>query len=167
VTPDPHHPGGNSPDPEHPQDRPSLRLQMAAVLLRCGEPPQQVAARTRVPLALIELIAEEISSTDAQRPTQSAAADVHPATVPATAADADLAEARAMVRRGRRRVMLVRIVLVALAVNLAASVAADLGHHPALGVVSVILAPTLILALIWTSTHPPRPHRPRPLPPQH
>ena len=162
MTPDPSRPGGTSPGPGHPQDRPSLRLRLAAALLRSGEPPEQVARRTRVPLALINLLADEITATAAGGPTQVEA--VREAMVAATEAAADRDEARAVVRRGRRTVVLFRIGLVAIAVNLAASITADLGHHYALGVVSVVLAPTLVLGLIWSITRPPRrrPHRHRP-----
>ncbi len=168
MAPDASHPGGAGPGRGHPQDRPSLRLRMAAVLLPSGEAPQRVAERTRVPRALIDLLAEEISITGATSATQ---ADVQPATVVATevdhaaihpptsaatgAAEAYLVGARA--RWGRRRVLGFRLGLVTVAVNLVTSIVADLGHHYMLAVVSVILAPALVLGLIWSVTRRPRP----------
>jgi len=139
---------------------------MAAALLRSGETPQRVAARSRVPLALIELIADEISITEAAHATEVDETDTDRAMTAvierdaAVEREAHLAAARAAVRWGRRRVLLARMVLVALAVNLAASITADLGHHHLLGVVSVVLAPTLVLGLLWSLTRPAR-RRPR------
>ena len=160
------HRGGTGPGPGDPQDRPSLRLRMAAALLQSGDDPEQVAERTRVPLALIELLAEEITTTGSTNPVDSTA-DVDAAEL--DAAELDAAEAaqmahlwrrRELTRRVRRRVLLFRIGLVVIAVNLLASVIADLDHHYLLGLVSVILAPVLVLAMIWSLTQPPR-RRPR------
>lgn len=160
------HRGGTGPGPGDPQDRPSLRLRMAAALLQSGDDPEQVAERTRVPLALIELLAEEITTTGSTNPVDSTA-DVDAAEL--DAAELDAAEAaqmahlwrrRELTRRVRRRVLLFRIGLVVIAVNLLASVIADLDHHYLLGLVSVILAPVLVLAMIWSLTQPAR-RRPR------
>jgi len=52
---------------------------------------------------------------------------------------------------------------VVIAVNLLASVIADLDHHYLLGLVSVILAPVLVLAMVWSLTQPPRRRPRRPL----
>ncbi len=152
---------------QYPDQRPSLRLRMAAVLLRDGDTPQQVAEKVRVPLALIELLAEEITTTE-KDPTPKGAAALDAAALHA-ALDAE-AEAQAeyvwgrveLARRVRRRAVLFRLGLVAIAVNLVVSVAADLGHQYVLGLVSVILAPALVLGLIWSLTRRPRrrPHRP-------
>lgn len=53
------------PDPDH---RPSMRILLAARLLRDGHEPATVSARTQVPCALVDLIDSEIQ---AGRPVQS------------------------------------------------------------------------------------------------
>jgi hypothetical protein len=50
--------GPRGPDGLPRADRPSIRVAMAASLLRHGRDPVRVAERTQVPLALVELLAE-------------------------------------------------------------------------------------------------------------
>lgn len=52
------------PVPSRPVDhdrRPSLRLRVALTRLRHGEDPADVAAATKVPLALVEVLADELT----------------------------------------------------------------------------------------------------------
>ncbi len=102
---------------------------LAAVLLRRGDSIIEVAARTRVPLALLEMVREELDSNgEAPR-----------AQIPQPARFGSS-------RRTRRKLGALVIVVTALA-NITACVTALLWHNPTLGMLTGIVAIALVVAV--------------------
>jgi hypothetical protein len=58
-------PAPRRPDHDH---RPSMRVRVAASMLRRGHDPHAVAEATRVPLALVDLIGEQLDTHPAASP---------------------------------------------------------------------------------------------------
>ncbi|NHN55822.1 hypothetical protein G9U51_08545 [Calidifontibacter sp. DB0510] len=128
-------------DPDH---RASYRVLLVAARLRRGDDPARVAASTGVPLALVELIADELATRAGDDSTRKPSA--HP---------------RPQRRRRRRKTFIAAVIaLEAVAIgNIVATITAALHHVPALAALTGVLSILLILS-VWAlarSITPPPP----------
>ena len=149
-------PPSPSPDGRPDQDdRPSIKIGVAASMLRRGYPPLDVANATDVPLALVELIATEhhphISRLRAPTPPVRATSSM--LAEPDSATDDHLAKPNLWVppeESGPSRWWAVRIccaaVLVVL-VSIGLAVVADVTHNSVFAIFAVIFAPLLLTLL--------------------
>jgi hypothetical protein len=163
------------PDHDH---RPSMRMLVAASMLRHGHNPRAVAEATAVPLALVDLIGDQLDTHPATSPPPPAThrspdhragndiigADPRP---PATSTNM-VGLLRAQQRHARRRALIAAAALMGWVINLGLSATADIIHLPTLGVTSLILAPLLVVVFVLnaTSRSPRRPRTHRGAPPR-
>jgi hypothetical protein len=114
-------------------DRASVRIRLAALMLRRGDDVGEVSVATDVPVALLELLRAEVAE------------------------EADLNEqcraAVAEVRRRRRIVIAVLVVEVAAVGNVVVGLSALVGHFAGLGLSSTLIAAALLLAVYAVITH--------------
>jgi hypothetical protein len=134
---------------------------MAASMLRRGRDPHAVAKATKIPLALVALIDEELDThrVASSAPPQAghpshrdrAGDDAAGADLCSEATPADVVHTQlhhASVRHARRRARIAVAALVGWVVNLGLSATAAIAHFPALGVASLILTPVLVVVLV-------------------
>jgi hypothetical protein len=144
-----------SPTPRRPDqdDRPSMRVRVAASMLRHGRDPHQIAEETGVPLALVQLIDEDLGTHG------TAAADPHPPAIAAELLSPQLNNTHTGHSRQRARTV------IALALALLAEsgliAGAAITHHHVLGAGAVLLAALLPTVVLLNATYRP-PHVPRP-----
>ena len=165
-----------TPRPDH-DHRPSMRMLVAASMLRHGHDPRAVAEATAVPQALVELIGDQLDihprpaplpathpSPDHRAGNNDIGADPRPPARPTNM----LGLLRTQQRHARRRALIAAAALMGWVINLGLSVTADIIHLPALGVTSLILAPLLVVVLVLnaTSRSPRRPRSHRGAPPR-
>lgn len=145
VSPSP--PPAGRPDQDN---RPSIKVGMAASMLRRGHRPLDVANATGVPLALVELIHTEHHPDPTERLAPAAGAAGPVINEPRSAPDSVRPDLPAQHGpRGASR-WAVRICCAALLVvlgNVGLAAAADITHMPTLAMVAVILTPLLLTAL--------------------
>jgi hypothetical protein len=152
------------PDHDH---RPSMRMLVAASMLRHGHDPPAVAEATGVPLALVDLIGEQLDTHPATSPPPAThpspdhragnniGADQHPPATPTN----PVGVPRAPERHAQRWARITVAALIGWMINLGLSATADIIHLPTLGITSLILAPLLVIVL---ALHAPRlPRRPQ------
>jgi hypothetical protein len=65
-------------------EKPSMRVRVAASMLRHGHDPQEIAQGTGVPLALVELIGEGLDTHPAASPAAPKSVDLAPRSDPTT-----------------------------------------------------------------------------------
>jgi len=147
----------SSPSPaERPDqdDRPSIKVGVAASMLRRGRQPLDVANATGVPLALVELIAAEHHPDPPGRsgPTRSTGATGSMLDEPRSALDGDPVRPELSVQptelgasRWAARICCAAVLVIVGNVGLAA--AAEITHSSALAGAAVILTPLLLTAL--------------------
>ena len=135
-------------------DRPSIKLGVAASMLRRGHPPLDVANATGVPLALVDLIAAEHHHNPPGRPepTPPTGATSSMPDEPGSALDDDPVRPEVSVHhpaldtsRWAARICCAAVLVLVGNVGLAA--AADIMHRSTLAMAAVILTPLLLTAL--------------------
>lgn len=115
------------PNTDTDDDRASLRIRLAALMLRRGDDVGDASVATDVPVALLELLRAEVADEgdlDEQR-----RASVHGA------------------RRRRRVVIAVLIMEVAAVANIVVGLTAPIGHLAGLGLLATLIAGALIVAV--------------------
>jgi hypothetical protein len=131
---------------EHP-DRRSVRMALAAALLREGRTPTEVADTTGVPFALVEWLAEHTQP----QPRRHLAATDHSKIdlkVDNTVAPLVIADSRMSSLRGHRRVRTIALITIGWLLDCALSAIALAGHHPMIGVIAVMSTPLMIVVTV-------------------
>lgn len=135
-------------------DQPSIKIGVAASMLRRGYQPLDVANATDVPLALVELIATESRPDPPKRPAPTPPAGTtssmldEPRPVPddnPVRPDLSAPPNRLGASRWATGICCAAVLVVLGTVGLAA--AADITHNPALAIAAVILTPLLLTVL--------------------
>jgi hypothetical protein len=144
---------------------------MAASMLRHGHHPTRVAAVTDVPLALVQLIADNLppGTGHHRRPPFPRTAD--PPQCGAQEDDGDPTDHRWDAIAGthtaqlrRRRIRVLQSAVICAAVNAAITAVAVQTHQGAVTVACLILAPLIYTAVLLLLVLPPRPRGPEPHP---
>ncbi|MGW3473567.1 hypothetical protein ACWDKQ_35145 [Saccharopolyspora sp. NPDC000995] len=117
-------------------EQPSMRIRVAAAELRRGHDPVQIARSTGVPLALVQLLADDL------RPDAQFHGDRAPS----------IAE-RPRSTVPQRRIALLSAGFIASTLNVLLAIAAVFGHVHILGAISLILTPVLLALLIALCCH--------------
>lgn len=126
-------------------DRPSIRVAMAAVMLRHGRDPLHVADTTGVPLALVELLAEHLPTpapahpdnpvTTSPRPPRPAPFSPHPPPL------------------ARSWAWWLLTAFLPILTNLGLAVTAVAAHRPALAAVSLIAVAPMFVVTVLLARH--------------
>lgn len=148
---------GPSPSPDgrpDQDDRPSIKISVAASMLRRGHPPLDVANATDVPLALVELIATEHQPDPPRHPapTPSLRATSSMFAEPDTATDDRLVKSNLWVPPEQigpswlaAGICCAAVLVILVSIGLAA--AADVTHNPFFAIFAIIFAPLLLTTL--------------------
>ena len=156
-------PTPRQPDHDH---RPSMRMLVAASMLRHGHDPHAVAEATGVPLALVDLIGDQLDTHPATSPPPPAThpspdhragnniigADPHPPATPTNPVEVP----RAAERHAHRGARITAAALIGWMINLGLSATADIIHLPTLGITALILAALLVVVLVLNAPRSPR-----------
>jgi hypothetical protein len=135
-------------------DRPSIKVGVAASMLRRGHQPLDVANATGVPVALVELIAAEHhpdprGRPEPTRPTGATSSRLdEPPSAPnehPVRPDLSVQHTQLVASRWAARICCAAVLIIIGSVGLAA--AADITHSSTLAVAAVILTPLLLTAL--------------------
>jgi hypothetical protein len=164
-----------SPTPRRPDqdERPSNRMYAAALMLRRGRDPHQIAEQTGVPLALVELIDEHLDTHPAASPPpptpahlhdqsrynldahEAAGADLHPPARPAELLSPQLNDTQT--GHSRRRTRTIIALALALLVDSGLTASVVITHNYALGAAAVLLSALLLtVALLHAMCRSPR-----------
>jgi hypothetical protein len=168
ATRDPSAPAGVPPAPASadPDRRGSRRLLVAAELLRRGDDIGRVAAITRVPVALLELVRDEIGDQGTGKPAATASTGgIGDRGARPDGQDERLGEQLELggrqLARARHRIVVLVLTEVAAAASVAACLAALVWHRPGLAALAG-LAAALMFAVFLVSRILARRREPRP-----